>query len=225
MSNSRGTGGTGPWRRSTALVAAASVFLGAAGWSAESNPASNAFPRAPSARATNAPTAFRVKPGFRLELVAAEPLIAAPVAMAFDENGRLFVVERRENAGQGGTDANSGRIRLLEDAEGTGEFHESTVYADNLPWASALACYGGGVFVAASPDIIFLKDTRTNGIADVRKVIFTGFGSTNTLNAQALPNNFNWGMDNRIHAATAGLAGVASAAGAPGVTPRLTTGS
>ena len=38
---------------------------------------------------------FRVKPGFRLELVAAEPLVTAPVAMAFDENGRLFVVERR----------------------------------------------------------------------------------------------------------------------------------
>ena len=112
------------------------------------------------------------------------------------------------------TPAAPGRTRIpaasgcSKTLEGDGEFHSSTVYADNLPWASAVACYGGGVFVAAGPDLIFLKDTKTNGIADVRKVIFTGFGSTNTLDAQALPNNFNWGLDNRIHAASAGSAGL-----------------
>ena len=129
--------------------------------------------------ATNAPASVHIKPGFRLELVAAEPVVAAPVAMAFDENGRLFVVERPDHPGGTGTNAHSGRIRLLEDTEGEGEFHTSTVYADNLPLASAVACYGGGVFVAAGPDLIFLKDSQTNGIADVRNVIFSGFGSTN----------------------------------------------
>ena len=52
-------------------------------------------------------------------------------------------------------------------------------YADKLPLVSAVACYGGGVFVAAGPDLLFLKDSKTNGIADVRNVIFSGFGSTN----------------------------------------------
>jgi putative membrane-bound dehydrogenase-like protein len=145
--------------------------------------------------------------------------------MAFDENNRLFVVERPDDPGPRATNAPSGRIRLLEDTDGTGRFHASTIYADKLPWASAVACYGGGVFVAAGRDLIFLKDTRTNGIADVRKVVFTGFGGTNMLEAQVLPNNFNWGLDNRIHAATAGLAGVAPASGTPDAAPVFLAGA
>jgi putative membrane-bound dehydrogenase-like protein len=174
------------------------------GWAAES-PETNAVAR-PRPATTNAPAGFLLPPGFRLELVAAEPLIAAPVAIAFDENGRLFVAEAGGNAGQRGTNASSGRVRLLEDTEGTGEFHVSTIYADKLPSASALACSSGGVFVATGPEICFFKDSRTNGIADVRRVAFTILAGTNTPSAPARPNNFNWGMDNRIHAASAGAA-------------------
>ena len=198
------------------LGVAASCWLSCSGWSVESKPASNAVPRVPSAPATNESTAFHVKPGFRLELVAAEPLVTSPVAMAFDENGRLFVVERYDEPGGTGTNAHSGRVRLLEDTEGEGVFHTSTVYADHLPWASAVACYGGGVFVVAGTDLIYLKDSRTNGIADVRNVIFTGFGSTNTVSALALPNNLNWGVDNRIHGASAAVAGLVPGSAAPG---------
>jgi len=174
--------------------------------------------------ATNTLAGFRVKAGFRLELVAEAPLVTAPVAMAFDENGRLFVVEMPEDPDRRGTNAPLGRIRLLEDTEGMGEFHASTIYADKLPWASAVACYGGGIFVAAGHDLVFLKDTGTNGIADVRRRVFTGFGGTNRLEAQALPNNFNWGLDNHIHAANTGLAGAASVPSAPGSAPALLTG-
>src|ERR1039458_332314 len=123
-----------------------------------------------------------------------------------------------------GTNTPLGRIRLLEDTEGTGDYHASTIYADKLPWVSAVICYGGGVFVAAGHDLLFLKDTRTNGIADERKVVFTGFGGTNTLEAEALPNNFNWGLDSHIHAANTGLADTASAASAPGLAPPWCTG-
>ena len=200
----------------TFLAVATSCLLWCSGWSAESKPESNAVPPVPSAPATNAPPAFHVKPGFRLELVAAEPLVAAPVAMAFDENGRLFVVERPDDPGRTGTNAHPGRIRLLEDAEGGGEFHTSTLYADNLRWASAVICYGGGVFVVAGPDLIYLKDTKTNGIADVREVVFTGFGGTNTPDALARPNNLNWGIDNRIHGASAGVPGLIPESSAPG---------
>ena len=209
----------GQLRCSAVLAVAASCLLACAGWSAESNPASNAVPRVAKTPATNAPAGIRVKPGFRLELVAAEPAVNAPVAMAFDENGRLFVVERPDYSGGTGTNAHSGRIRLLEDTEGEGEFHASTVFADNLPLPSAIACYGGGVFVAAGPDLIFLKDSKTNGIADLRNVVFSGFGSTTPAIASAFPINFNWGLDNRIHAASGGVAGFVPATSAPGAAP------
>ena len=204
-------------RCAAVLAVAASCLLSCSSWSAESDPSSNAAPHVPPTPTTNVPNAFRIKPRFRLEMVAAEPLVTSPVAMAFDENGRLFVAERYDDPGRTGTNAHSGRIRLLEDLEGEGEFHSSTVYADNLPWVSAVACYGGGVFVVSGPDLIYLKDTQTNVIADVRNIIFTGLGSTNPLDTLALPNNLNWGLDNRVHGASAGvpaLVPISSAEGA-----------
>ena len=195
---------------------AAFLLPSCTGWAADSKPESNAAPRVVVVPATNALPDFHVRPGFRLELVAREPAVVSPVAMAFDENNRLFVVERRDDASAPGTDTHSGRIRLLEDTEGDGEFHSSTVYADNLPWVSALACYSGGVFVATSPDILFLKDTRTNGIADVRQAIFTGFTGTNLLGERALVSSFTWGMDNCIHAASGGVSAFAPGSSAPG---------
>jgi putative membrane-bound dehydrogenase-like protein len=144
---------------------------------------------------------LRVKPGFQLELAAAEPLVVDPVAMSFDENGRLFVVEMRDYSER--RDEHLGTIRLLEDTDGDGRFDKSTVYADNLAWPTAVICYGGGVYVGATPDILYLKDTNSDGVADVREVVFTGFGAgVERLNVQALLNSFNWGLDNRIHGAT-----------------------
>ncbi len=191
--------------RLAVLTVATSGVLSGYGSSADSEPASNAVPRSASPPSAEHLPVFEVKPGFRMELVAAEPLIAAPVAMAFDENGRLFVVERYDDPNRTGPNAHSGRIRLLEDREREGEFHVSTIYADKLPWASAIACYGGGVFVVAGPDIIYLKDTMTNGIADLRNVVFTGLGSTNPVDMLVPPNNLTWGMDNRVHGASAGV--------------------
>jgi putative membrane-bound dehydrogenase-like protein len=199
-------------------VVAGAVFLllSCAGWAAESKSGSNALPAVASVPATNALPDFRVRLGFRLELVAREPAVISPVAMAFDENNRLFVVERCNDSSAPGTNAHSSRIRLLEDTEGNGEFHRSTIYADNLPWASAVACYSGGVFVATSPDILFLKDTKTNGIADVRQAIFTGFTGTNQLGERALVSSFTWGLDNCIHAASGGVSAFAPGSSAPG---------
>src|SRR5207253_9896101 len=77
---------------------------------------------------------FRPPQGFKIELVASEPDIVDPVAMAFDENGRLFVAEMRAypNAGIGTGLITSGRIVLLEDRDGDGFFEKSTVFADKL---------------------------------------------------------------------------------------------
>lgn len=154
------------------------------------------LPRIPSMSPAEALQSFEVETGFALEQVATEPQTTDPVALDFDEHGRLFVVEMlgySENAGD-----MLGRIRMLEDADHDGRFERSTVYADGLGWPTAVLCYDDGVFVAAAPEILYFRDADGDGKAEVRKVAFTGFG---THNVQGLLNSFRWGLDNRIHVA------------------------
>ncbi|MEO6036132.1 MAG: PVC-type heme-binding CxxCH protein, partial [Verrucomicrobiota bacterium] len=165
------------------------------------------MPRFVAVEPTNALQTFQMKPGFRLELVASEPNVIDPIALSFDENGRMFVVEMNDYSER--RDEKLGRIRVLEDLDGDGRYEKATVFADGLPWPTGVICYDGGIFVAASPDVIYLKDTEGDGKADVRKVVFTGFGvGKDKLNVQALLNGFNWGLDNRIHGATAPSGGI-----------------
>ena len=153
---------------------------------------------------------FEVEAGFHVELVAAEPLVMDPVCMSFDERGRLFVAEMRGyNQGNRAPAAEAralalatqklGCVKLLEDTDGDGRFDKSTVYADDLIWPNGLAAYDGGVFVAAAPEMLYCKDTDGDGKADIRRVVFDGFGFSNW---QHLPNSFRWGLDNRIHGAS-----------------------
>lgn len=157
---------------------------------------------------------FQLQPGFRLELVAAEPMVVAPVALAFDENGRLFVAENPSyNQREGG--GPRGRIRLLQGFDQHGAAQESLVYAEGLRRPSALACYAGGLFVAATPEVLYLKDSHGDGAADIRCVVLTGFGS-NDVSSQTLLNNFKWGLNDRIYGVMAGLAGTITASNWPG---------
>jgi len=165
-------------------------------------------------------SSFEIKKGFRIELVTPESMISSPVAMAFDENGRLFVVEMRDYPNARERIPHLGRVRLLEDSDGDGVFDSATVYADNLPWPSAVACYDGGIFVAATPEILYFKDLNGNGVADQRKVVFTGFGPQGgPTNAEALVNSFCWGLDNRIHGGSAAIGGLLTAISAPSQGP------
>ena len=113
-----------------------------------------------SAQGANPLPSFQVKRGFRLELAAAEPMVAAPAALAFDERGRLFVAEMRDYPDRRDQSPHLGRIRVLDDLDENGVFQTSTVYAGDLPWPSAVACYGGGVFVAATPQILLSQGQR-----------------------------------------------------------------
>src|SRR5687767_2607915 len=168
---------------------------------AEPEPDPAQLPRIPPTEPAGALSTFKVKPGFRVELAAAEPNVRDPVALSFDEYGRMYVVEMRDYSER--RDERLGTVRLLEDADNNGTFEKSTVFADNLPWPTAVICYDGGIFVASSPDILFLRDTDGNRKADERRVVFTGFGKgVERLNVQALPNSFNWTLDNRIHGAS-----------------------
>lgn len=113
---------------------------------------------------------MRVKPGFHFSLVAAEPLVASPVAMAWDERGRLYVVEMRGYSEH--RDDKISRIRLLVDENDDGLYDLATIFADGLLWPTAVTCWNGGIFVADAPDILYLKDVDGDGVAEVRHRIF-----------------------------------------------------
>jgi putative membrane-bound dehydrogenase-like protein len=150
--------------------------------------------------------AFRVHPGFRIELAAAEPLLASPVALDFDEDGRLYVaefVEFNQNASK--QPHGHGRIRLLDDTYGDGVYDKSTIFLDHVDSPVAVCCYDGGVFVGAAPNILYAKDTDGDGKADVCRVVFTGFNRD--IGGESLLNSFRWLFDNRIHVQTSRAGG------------------
>ncbi len=170
------------------------------------------FPRVPATEPAQVMDTFEIEKGFKLDLVAHEPDVMDPIAMAFDEKGRAYVLEMRGYSER--RDSSLGRIRLLTDTNGDGKFDHSTVFKDGLKWPTAVLCYKGGVFVGATPDVHYFKDTDGDGVADESKHLFTGFGEgPPRLNMQALFNSFRWGPDNRVWGATAGNGGIVSKIG------------
>src|SRR5262245_50839893 len=104
--------------------------------------------------------AFRVAPGLRVELVACEPQVESPVAMAFDEDGRLWVVEMLDYPnGPAKGQPPEGRVKVLEDRDGDGRFETSRVFADKLLFANGVFPWKGGAIVTAAPHIVELRDT------------------------------------------------------------------
>lgn len=148
---------------------------------------------------------FELAGEHRIELVASEPHVIDPVDMAIDERGRIWVVEMidypfDERDGHQPT----GRIRILEDVDGDGRVDRSQVFADRLSWPTGLALWKGGVFVAAAPQLLYLRDTNGDGRADRREAVFTGFGRRNV---QALLNNMVLQPDGWFYGAGGGNGG------------------
>lgn len=141
-----------------------------------------------------------VPPGFSVELVASEPDIVNPVAMTVDERGRFWITESleypRRDAGPG-----KDRVKILEDTNGDGTADKFTVFMEGLNIPSGIAVGHGGVWVANSPDILFVQDTDKDGKADTSEVVVTGFGRDDT---HELPNSLTWGPDGWLY----GLNGV-----------------
>ena len=138
---------------------------------------------------------FQLAPGFRIELAAAEPEVVDPISMAFDERGRLFVVEMRDYPI---ADEPLSSIKLLEDRDGDGRFEHSSVFVDGLHMAHGVLPWKGGILVTCAPDILYFADTDGDGRADQRKVILTGFA---LVNPQLRINTPLYEMDNWIYAA------------------------
>src|SRR5204862_4529598 len=109
-----------------------------------------------------------------------EPDVVDPVAMAFDEDGRLFVAEMRgyPNGGVGTGTITSGRIKLLEDRDGDGFYEKRSVFADGLRFTMSVMPYRGGLLVAVATDLIYLE-SKEGGKADRKRVLYTGFNLSN----------------------------------------------
>ncbi len=133
-------------------------------------------------------------PALSIELVVAEPDVNSPVAVAWDENGRMFVAEMIDYP----SGPTGGRIRMLEDRDHDGKFERVTVFAEGLPYPTSVLPWNGGVLVTAAPNIWFFKDKDGDGRAEEKKVVLTGFGEGNT---QLRVNGLTWGLDNWVYGA------------------------
>jgi putative membrane-bound dehydrogenase-like protein len=142
---------------------------------------------------------FHVRDGFRVELVAAEPVVIDPVSFDWGADGRLWVVEMRDYpVGIDGKGKPGGVVKVLEDRDGDGRFEAATTFLQSLSCPSSLMPWRNGVLVAAAPDLLYAEDTDGDGRADTTKVILTGFVPGNQ---QHRFNGFEWGLDGWVYAA------------------------
>ena len=162
--------------------------------------AAKELPHYPAVEATSALATWKVKPGFKLQLAAHEPQVRDPIAVCFDERGRMFVCEMIDYSERRDEIPHLGRVSVLEDKDGDGYYETSRVFADNLPWPTGLIWANGGLYVLATPDVWRFEDRAGRGVADHREKVFTGFGTgLKIINVQGMANSLQWGPDQRVH--------------------------
>jgi putative membrane-bound dehydrogenase-like protein len=138
---------------------------------------------------------IQIPVGFEMQLFASEPMIINPMAMAWDEQGRLFVIETTDYPNEVRKEGGNDKIKILEDTNGDGKADKVTVFADNLNIPTSIMAINGGILISMAPDFVFLKDTDGDNVADVREVVMTGWGKSDT---HAGPSNLKYGFDNKI---------------------------
>lgn len=152
--------------------------------------------------------AFTLHEDFELSLVASEPLVVNPISLDWDARGRMWVAQtpgypyKEEFSGIPAHD----QITILEDTDADGVLDQSKVFADGLDLVTSFVFHGNGVIVTQAPDILWLRDTNGDDVADERVVLFTGFGYGDT---HAVTSNMRWGLDGWIYG-TQGYSGGAS---------------
>lgn len=146
------------------------------------------------------------RPGYVVELMAAEPLVLDPVAMAWGADGKLWVAEMADYPnGLDGKGQPGGRIRFLQDTDGDGTYDKSTLFLDGVNFPNGVFPWKQGVLVSAAPDIFYAEDTDGDGKADRREVLYTGFVEGNQ---QHRVNGFEWGLDGWLYLANGDSGGV-----------------
>jgi mono/diheme cytochrome c family protein/glucose/arabinose dehydrogenase len=167
-------------------------------------------PAAPVIAPKDAAATITLPPGFRVELVAAEPLVSDPVAIAFDPDGRLWVVEmpgynreivdalpfylpEREKKPV----VPDGKVVRLDDTNGDGRLDRRVVFLGGLRLPRAVGFAAGGVLVGDPPQLWLCRDTDGDGRADNQELIADDFGDP--VDAESSANGLLWGRDNWIH--------------------------
>ncbi|HEX7859534.1 MAG TPA: PVC-type heme-binding CxxCH protein [Verrucomicrobiae bacterium] len=135
--------------------------------------------------------------GFEARIFAHEPQVVNPVAMTWDERGRLWVVELYEyplGAAPGTKPRDN--VKILEDTDNDGRADKVTVFADGLNLATGILIGYGGVFVGQAPHLYFMEDTNGDDVADKKTIVKTGFGLEDR---HELLNGFTWGPDGYLY--------------------------
>ncbi len=139
------------------------------------------------------------RPGFKVEQVAAEPLVMDPVDIAFGPDGKLWVVEMADYPlGMDDKGKHGGRVRYLEDTDGDGRYDKSTLFLENLGFPNGVMPWRKGVLITCAPEIFYAEDTDGDGKADVRRPLYAGFGECNQ---QHRVNHLRFGLDNWVYVA------------------------
>ena len=142
---------------------------------------------------------IEVQSGFKVELVAAEPLVMDPVAIDWGSDGKLWVVEMADYPlGMDDRGKPGGRVRYLEDTNEDGKYDSSTLFLDNIPYPTGVMAWRDGVIVSAAPSIFFAADRDDDGRAEIIKDLYRGFGEGNQ---QHRVNGFERGLDNWVYLA------------------------
>jgi mono/diheme cytochrome c family protein/glucose/arabinose dehydrogenase len=144
------------------------------------------IPPAPALSPDQALKTFKLAPGFRIELVASEPMIEMPIIVQFDADGRMWVVEMRSfmpNVDGTGEQVPISRVSILEDTDGDGRMDKRTIFLDGLVMPRALALVRGGALLAEPPHLWFCRDTHGDGRCDEKVEVFSDYGS------QAVPEH------------------------------------
>ncbi len=140
---------------------------------------------------------IQVPADFEIKLFAAEPDITNPIAMAWDQKGRLWIVESVDypNTFVETDGAANDRIKICEDTDGDGKADKFTIFADSLNIPTSIVFSNGGIIVSQAPNMVFLKDTDGDDKADIYEILSTGWGKNDT---HAGPSNLQYGFDNKI---------------------------
>lgn len=184
---------------SVAVAGVAAALLGAAA------PAKKKPDFAEGVRSSDALTpeqeraAFVLPEGFKVALVAAEPQVNKPINIAVDARGRVWVASTVEYPWQAKAGAKTrDAIKVLEDADGDGTYEKVTTFADNLNIPAGIYPYKDGCIAFSIPDVLLLRDTDGDGVADKREVLYGPFDTTR--DTHGMTNSFRRGFDGWVYA-------------------------
>lgn len=151
---------------------------------------------------------FQLEEGFRIEVIAHEPMVVDPIAMDIDADGRLWVIDMPTYMPVHDLDAletsaleraPAARVVVLEDSDKDGKMDIQRVYYTGLILPRAIKVLNDGILVGEPPNVWFIRDSTGDGRGDEKILVYDGFGDHTDPNIHSFPGGLMWGMDNWLH--------------------------